>query len=356
MGDMHEYGMIDKSVFAGMYISKKDFYDVVSEHMDMTDVDTINTVCAIDEADRAAVLTTLTSKLYDNIVEKSDQIDFGSIETSRGDITKIENYDKMIECVDVMRQILIEYKQDTKCIDDVIEAIDNIKSRKELWEKCYQLNLELPILEYQVMTMAVVASISLHIATCIEFIKSPDGTTYMIVLDKTALRKTQNNLLYRDLAKFNAMCRSGQVDEIIEHCIKMNAKSFVGGVGTVIGAGAAAVLLIKMVIPTLRELVYFFFHAGQSVSDYFAIQADLLEVNANNLMYNSKLTDDERNKIYGRQTNIVSKFRKVSDKFSVKLKKADMDSARDVNADSRRYKISDVADTKLDSDSSGGLF
>ena len=190
MPKLHEYGMMDASMFNGVYISKNEFDDIVSENMDLSDMQTLNTICSINEADRAAVLTSLTSKLYDNIVDKVDDIDFGSIETSKGDITKIENYERLLECIELMRSIVKEYHQDTDCIDVVADAVTNIRSRTKLWEKCYQMNLELPIITYQTMTMACVSSISLLIATSIEFIKNTDGSTYAIALDKVAFNKT----------------------------------------------------------------------------------------------------------------------------------------------------------------------
>lgn len=356
MPKLHEYGMMEASMFNGVYISKNEFDDIVSENMDLSDMQTLNTVCSINEADRAAVLTSLTSKLYDNIVDKVDDIDFGSIETSKGDITKIENYERLLECIELMRSIVKEYHQDTDCIDVVADAVTNIRSRTKLWEKCYQMNLELPIITYQTMTMACVSSISLLIATSIEFIKNTDGSTYAIALDRVAFNKTSHNLLYVNLKKFNQACKSGQIDAMIDHCIKMNAKQFAGTVASMVGTGAAIVLLLKMLVPTLRELVFFFYHAGQSVSDYFAIQADLLEVNANNLMYKSNIPDEKKEQIYNKQTGIANKFRSVSNAFQVKMNKAGTSSARDIESQKRKYKISDLTDGKLDSDDSAGLF
>ena len=343
--------MMDASVFNGIYISRNEFDDIVAEHMDLSDMQTLNTVCSINEADRAAVLTSLTSKLYDNIVDKVDEIDFGSISTSKGDITRIENYERLLECIELMRSIVKEYHQNTDCIDVVSDAVANIRNRTKLWEKCYQMNLQLPIITYQTMVMACVSSISLLIATSIEFIKNTDGSTYAISLDKVAYNKTCKNLLYNDLKKFNEMCKSGQMDDVIDHCIKMNAKQFAGA--AMVGAGATVILLLRMLVPALRELVFFFYHAGQSISDYFAIQADLLEVNANNVMYKSNIPDEKKDAIFAKQTGIANKFRSVSNAFQVKINKAGKDAEKDIESNKRKYKISDISDTKYDSDTSG---
>ena len=351
MPKLREYGMMEASMFKDVYISKQEFDDVVSEHMDLTDMPTLNTICSINEADRAAVLTSLTSKLYDNIVDKIDEIDFGSIETSKGDITKIENYERLLECIELMRSIVKEYHQDTECIDVVADAVANIRNRTKLWEKCYQMNLQMPIITYQTMVMACVSSISLLIATSIEFIKNTDGSTYAISLDKVAFNKTNKNLLYNNLKKFNQACKAGQIDAMIDHCIKMNAKQFAGA--GAVGVGATMLLLLRMLVPLLRELVFFFYHAGQSVSDYFAIQADLLEVNANNVLYKSNIPDEKKEKIFDKQSNIANRFRSISNTFQVKVNKAGKDAEKDIASQKRKYRMSDLTDAKLDSDTSG---
>ena len=356
MYELMENGKYDPSVFNGVSINKKDFDAIVSEHMDLQDSATLNTICSINEADRAAVLTSLTSKLYDNIVDKVDDIDFGSIATSRGDITKIENYERLLDCIELMRSIVKEYHQDTEPIDVVSDAIANVRERTRLWEKSYAMNLELPIILYQSIVMACVSSISLLISTSIEFIKNTDDGTYTAALDKVAYNKTNVNLLYTNLKKFNTACKTKQIDDVVNQVISMNAKQFTGGIGAILGGGAAMVAIISLVVPMLRELVFFFYNAKQSVSDFFAVQADLLEVNANNVQYKSEIPDEKKVKIADRQNKIAGKFRNVSNAFAIKMKKAQKDADDSITKEKRKYKISDVSDGKLDSDDSYGLF
>ena len=355
-GKLYQPGMLDENLLRGVLVNQKEFNQIMSENMDFTDMDTLNAVCSIHEEDRAALLTSLTSKLYDNIVDKVDKIDFGSIATSKGDITKIENYEKLLECVELMRSIVKEYHQDTAPIDEVSDAIANVRDRTKLWTKCYAMNLELPIITYQTIVMAIVASISLLITTSIEYIKSSEDNTFDIALDRVAYNKTKNNLLYNDLKKFNAACKAGQIDAMIENVISTNSKQFAGTVVDAFAAGTAIILILKMIVPMLRELVFFFFHAGQSISDYFAVQADLLEVNANNIQYKSNIPDEDKVKIYGRQTSIADRFRKISNTFAVKLNKAEKNAERDVSMEKKKFKIDELQPDTGDSDDSYGLF
>lgn len=355
-GKLYQPGMLDESVLRGVLVNQKEFNQAMSENMDLSDMPTLNAICSIHEEDRAALLTSLTSKLYDNIVDKVDKIDFGTIATSRGDITKIENYEKLLECIELMRNIIKEYHQDTAPIDEVSDAVANVRDRTKLWTKCYAMNLELPIITYQTIVMAIVASISLLITTSIEYIKNSEDDTFDISLDRVAYNKTKNNLLYNDLKKFNAACKAGQIDAMIENVISTNSKQFAGTVVNAFAAGTAIILILKMIVPMLRELVFFFFHAGQSISDYFAVQADLLEVNANNIQYKSNIPDEDKVKIYGRQTGIADRFRKISNTFAVKMNKAEKNAEKDISLAKKKYKIDELQPDTGDSDDSYGLF
>jgi hypothetical protein len=356
MYELHENGKFDKSLFESAIISRTEFESIMSENMDLSDRDTLNAITSVNEADRAAVLTSLTSKLYDNIVDKVDDIDFGTIATSKGDITKIENYERLLDCIEILRSIVKEYHQSTEPIDVVSDAIANIRSRTKLWTKCYAMNLELPIILYQSIVMACVSSISLLIATSIEFIKNTDDGTYTAALDKVAYNKTSVNLLYNNLKKFNAACKAGQIDEMVNQVIAMNSKQFVGTIANILVSGTAVVMIIKFIVPMLRELVFFFYHAKQSVSDYFAVQADLLEVNANNLQYKSSIPDEKKTAIYDRQKGIADKFRNISNAFAIKMNKAQHDADKSITSEKKKYKISDISTDNPDSEDSYGLF
>ena len=85
------------------------FERVISENFDIEDDYTRKTLLAIDEADQNKVLDSLTSKLYKSIMDKVYDIDFSGVTETKGDITTLQNYDQMLECINVIKSILIEY-------------------------------------------------------------------------------------------------------------------------------------------------------------------------------------------------------------------------------------------------------
>ena len=100
---------------------ESDFDVVLKEYFDTNDRKTMKTLLSLNEADQNQAMVALATKLYEKIVAKVDDIDFGTIPASKGDITKIGNFMEMRDCMNTIREILVHYKQDTAQLD----IIDN---------------------------------------------------------------------------------------------------------------------------------------------------------------------------------------------------------------------------------------
>lgn len=332
-----------------IFYQDPDFTKIVNEFMDITDTDTRKSLINLDEASQNNVLNSLTSKLYDNIVDKSSNIDFGDIPKTKGDFTKLPNFSKLVDTITLLRDILNEYKQDTTSVDIIATACECLVSRKDLFMKAYRYNAEMPILMYNTIGLAVITSTSYMIATCIEFIKTPKEETFNISLDQVALKKTKDHLLYSNLKRFVDACNSGDMDKAMNEVINQKLKGFTGMavVGVAVGAGILGVatlsyVLINVILPILRETTYFFYHTQTRVSEFFDIQADLLQVNAHNLEYNEMKQPEEKDLIVKKQMKVVDFFRKLSRKFSINGKNAEVETNRDITNDSKKMKISDI--------------
>ena len=119
-------------------MSKRDVDLIFREHMDLDDRETLKVLASINEADQNQVLYNLCGKLYEKLIDKVDDIDFGEIPSTKGDITKLSNYTNMMECVDILKNLLKEFKESTSTILEVEKAINNIKKRKELFQKGFR--------------------------------------------------------------------------------------------------------------------------------------------------------------------------------------------------------------------------
>lgn len=202
-----------------MYMSEQTRY--IKENFDLSDRYTCKVVASLLEAGKdEQLLSALSSALYDKIVTKVDEIDFGTIPLSRGDITKVEKWAQTEECMSIMRQLIVQYKQDPAIMDVVITAAQNIKDRKALFIKAYHTNSEFPMLLYNLIVLAIERSVSLMIATCIQFVKDPSTNTPVKALDKVAYQKTMEDVMYKQLITFNNQCKNAVIDKTINEVLK----------------------------------------------------------------------------------------------------------------------------------------
>lgn len=330
-----------------------EYNKLVKEHFDLSDTVTRKTLLAVDENDQSQVLAALTSKLYDHIINKIDDIDFGEIPNTQGDVTKLSNYEDLVDSLDVMKSLLNEYGQKGNPIDTVIEALDNIRSRRELFERAFKLNIELPMVVYSTMVLAVIQANSYLISTCVEFIKMPNDD-YQTTVNKIAVHRSKDNLVIKNLENFNTSCRKGDFDKSMEYILSQATKNLMGVSTGVAGMAAvvALTLLATNIIPMLRELIFFFYYARTQISDYFAIQSELLKINANAVANDPSFTVKDRKEISKKQYNIAGFFDKIANKIAIDNKQSEVKASRDAksaNSNQKKLKTDDLLDSAPDS-------
>lgn len=374
-----------------------DFNQIMREYMDYSDSDTVHAIAEASDNNQNQMLVALTSKLYDLITAKADKIDFSSISRSRGDITKIENYEKLVECIDVIRNIVISYKEDTRPVDVVSIAIENLKTRVNMFKKAFVIGSSLPMLTYNTIGLSIVYSVSFLISTCIEYIKEPGAETFKMALDTVAYNKTDSNLLFTNLESFNEGCKSGDFDKAMELVIsqskikresteievqpdapfltpeqiqnntvlhdedddsddsKVNVSEGLGAQAAIFAwkhkAAIAAVgylatrgliFLAKYAIPMLRNLVYFIFSTKQKISDFWAVQADMLEMNAYQLQYSETMDVDKKKSIIEKQLKIANKWKARANKWSVDYTISKKNAEKIASDEVKKYTTSDI--------------
>ena len=200
---------------------RNEYDQIIRENFDLSDNYTRRYIVSLKEdSQRDNLITALSISLYDSIVSKVDDIDFGTIPMSRGDITKVQGFEGTLECLRTIRQLVLEYKQNPSVVDVVLAAIDNVRSRTGLFMKGYSLDAEFPMLMYNLIVLSIERSTSLMIATSIQFIKDPSSDTPKKALDKVAYSKTMEDMLFKQLMVFNNLCAKGDFDKTMDASMK----------------------------------------------------------------------------------------------------------------------------------------
>ena len=359
-------------------ITDVEYMQIVNEYYDLSDYNTKRKVLFCNEAAKSSNLEHITNELYNQIKNDITAIDFGSIPRSKGVISKIDNYQTLIDCINTIRELILEYNDDTKIVDEISTAIGNIQKRERDFTKAFALNIDFPMMTYNTMTLACVSSISLIISSSIEFIKNGHDS-FSMSFDKAAYKKTRNHLLYQTIQQFNRICSDGSLDKMLAYCIKNNlsesavlnelssdnlkdvadmiyklgvggtagflatqasstiAKIALGAVGA--GYGIIAFLLLS------RYLIFWFGRQKIRIGEWFETQATLLQINAENLKYRDDPDgDDHKKKVYQKQMKWVDKFRKISNKLLLSDSKASSDTDKKVNDDRKNHKNDDNQD------------
>ena len=357
--------------------------EVFREYLDLSTLENLRLVNSLNEASQNQFLVALTSKLYDKIQAKATKIDYSSIEYSRGDITKVQNYTQIVESLDILRRIVVEYKENPAPVDNVIAAVNNLKARKPMFSKAFVIGSSLPILVYNNMTMAVVESVSFLISCCIEYIKDPGSDTFKAALDKIAYQKTQQNLLFKSLADFNVSCQSRQLDEALtitmnkavarreaadlidskqieiekDHpyltdeeiandtfvAIHDDDKNLKEGVFSgiknisIYAFEKTFIWLAKFFLPIIRQVVYFYYYQKQKISDHFANIADFAEMNALNVLNNQDIPEKKRKEIYKKQMEKAAKNRKRANEMSIDYSSAKNKAEKTESEENKKY-------------------
>ena len=328
---------------------------LVKEHFDINDRETLKILTSINEADQNQVMGNLATKLYDAIVKKVTDIDFGQIPASRGDITKIPNYLDMVSCLTTIRDMMAETKQSTATPDIIFLAIENMKKYQKIWEKGFVLDNEVTIVFYNTIALSIVSAISLLTSATVEFVKNPQSDVIDIELAKVANHKTKDNLLFTNLDKFNKSCRKGDIEKIFNDLLRTQRQLKEGtivkeSISAVLFTGAMVLGLLNVVIPILHQLTNALYCLRQNVAEYLAGEADVIRLNAEKVQYNRSKTPEQKKKIIARQHKIADHFKKWSNKLMIKANKADAEAKKQIKEDkSNKSKIGDVIDEMPDS-------
>ena len=353
-------------------IRDTEYMSIVSEVYDLSDYKTKKAVLFCNEAQKNANIEHIVGKLYNHIKNGTDNIDFGSIPKSKGIVTNIDNYQQIVDCINTIKDLLVEYNEKTDLIDQLNDAFANIQARERLFSKAFALNIEFPMMIYNTTVLSVVAGLSVMISSSIEYIKNGHDS-YEASFNKTRYAKSKDHVLYQYVRDFNNICRTGKLDKLMQDSIQKNIvkESFyynssyqniniinedsgiAGIVALIIGIGASVYAFLKLV----NYVIYYFMFARMSLSEWFAVQARFLEINAENLKHrDDPKGEDHKKKSYQNQLKLVQIFNKVSNALALKDSKAKQDANEQKKQEERRKHEEDDRRDNDSSDDDGSLF
>lgn len=246
-------------------------YDRIGVHkyMQLTEVEKVNTA------------RTLMDRIYVNIAESYNTINFETIPESAGDITKMKEYANLISSIDLLKDIEKNSKQEIPEIYVISKALENIIKFKEVFHMGFVQKNASVILLYNILTLALYCGVSLMISVLVDYINMENNDSVQVIINKKYNKKS-SYLMIDALIKFNTSVKDGSFHKMIEASYRKSEPMTESVIFTAISV-ATAIVAIFAIIPLVKELIYLFYYSRMKLSDAAEIQANLINSNIENL-------------------------------------------------------------------------
>lgn len=263
---------------------------------------------------------------------------FLDLPMTKGDIRKSKSYPVTKQCISMLKPIMEKAKgkntiEAITAFHSCEAAIGNLEKNVKYFEYAYNNNDSANILAYQTVAAAVIEFTSIILINCTRFTEE----VTLIYTDpyKNSLSK---NILYKNIEKFNDICRNNKLKlneefenkieeyEMVHHesavaatALGTGIGSYVSGLGTTIAgatvappvAAALGVLVIGSSILALiylsRTLICYYYFKKIEISENLKYISGMVE--ANSLAVSNGNPKDK--KIGIRQSNLALKLKKL---------------------------------------------
>ena len=272
-----------------------------------------NEIRALTESQQAKVSNVVLSNLYKSIIEKG-HIDFESITSSRGRISKYEGLENMLASLQIVDEIANKSTVRVNEVKIIQDAITNIEGCSDLFEKGFKFNKEFVIMTYSSLVLACVEGTSGVLSSYMDFIKRPDQIQFKILDGKGK----PHQKLISILENFNNSMKSGEFRRTISYVLESEGNNFVGLTATA-AIGKSLVFLggLAMIIPAIREIIFMFYYSRMRVSEYLLQQAMFVKTHRVNVELNSAIPARKKQEIIKKQEKMIADLTKISEKIKV---------------------------------------
>jgi len=281
----------------------------------------------LNEAEQVEISDKLITKLYQTMLEKYKFVDFGDIPETKGDITKLPQFQTLRDSIDLLGELkqkagIVHLAQ----LDTINTALHNIEHYKNKFMLGFSQDISLIQVLYNTISASIIAGVNILIYTMVDFVKTPGGD-FNAALEIQKRSHSSDFLLLENLDKFNANVQKGEINKFFD--TMLNAEKFIGAS---VATSAVVVGTLVAITPVIRELIYYMYHMRMSVSEYLDAQAQFLELNANSLRYNdNKSTQGKKKTVVSNQERIAKKIRDWSHKFRIKSDTSEKQARKDVS-------------------------
>lgn len=296
-------------------------------------------IYGLTEAEQAVVNDRMVGNLYQSALKRKD-IDFGDIPNSKGDLQKFSGYNNMVATLDVLEKLTKKFGMKIPEIQIVEDAINNIRTQRNQFEKGYQLNIDFIKLYYQALVLACIDATTLILASYVNYTKTINNVEFQLKKGKGI----SGNICLDSLASFNKSIKDGSFNKFANGLLSKKQENFLGSMAAKVATMPikATVTIATSIVPVLRGLLFYFYDTKMSISEKLAYQKELLEMNKFSLEAEG-MDAQTRNKILSKQQKYIDRLSKMSDKMIVTTQLKNKSTVANINDDNKNYNINSVS-------------
>jgi hypothetical protein len=272
-------------------------------------------VQALTEEEKFTQMNLLVKRLILNIQEKYELIDMRGIDSSAGDLTKVQGYG---DITNALRQLSNLSAGKSKMLPEMLRLEENILRRKDLFKKAYVEKNNIGIWLYQCVVMTLFYGTVICISKTVNFYKQKSGLT----VEFSEPKSISEQYVMKDVINYNEAFRIGKIDEFLKGGkagVDANINEDLG----VIGIIAASIGAFFMVIFLIRASIAWIYSIRRSLSREFTLVSQFLEINA------ALMSGDVKKK----QEKAAETFIKLADTINIESEKNEKKVEVDIKKD-----------------------
>lgn len=245
----------------------------------------------------------IVTRLFKDIKNKALKLDFSDIEVSKGDITKINNYEALDNAIKFLNKMSNNIKSPAvhSALGEINMAHASLKSYKNYYKTAFNSKNRLVIYLFDSVTVALVQATSYIVSRTTEILVDGYGNVTCTLSEINNLPK---NASLSALKSYNQMDKDGSLIKTFNYSSKTRKEDydetslFFGHIGTI----------FLLPVYVIRWVVFSYYQTRIRLSAYFSHLADFVAIN-------STIVEDK--KVAEKQKKIASRFKKMADKISV---------------------------------------
>jgi hypothetical protein len=235
---------------------------------------------ALTESEKASVARNLIDRIYVNIAEKYNTVDFGTIPASNGYINNMPEYKNLKASIELLNEIAVSSNQVIPEISVLSKSLANIEIFGDKFHTGFIKKNAAVIMMYNLLTMSLYCGTSLMISTLVDYINLANTEIVQVIISKK-YSKTNSYLMLASLKQFNDQVADGSFSKNMETISKpQQLQEGAVAVLTTTVSIVLGVIGIFKIIPLTKEIIYLFYYSRLKLSQAAEIQANLINANS----------------------------------------------------------------------------